>query len=134
MKEQGIKCVLTPEQAQKMETSFLEMDTDNDGHVSRDELQKLLHEIGVDVTDKIVDDIMHVADENRDGKIQFQEFKKAASRKFFDELMHKLFSIQEMQKYDADNTPPLSICSTTPATRVGSLSRRRACRTLISCI
>ena len=64
-----------------------------------------MQEIGVDVTDKIVDDIMHVADENGDGKIQFQEFKKAASRKFFDELMHKLFSIQEMQKYDADNTP-----------------------------
>ena len=39
MKEQGIKCVLTPEQAEKLEHSFLEMDTDNDGHVSREELQ-----------------------------------------------------------------------------------------------
>ena len=35
--------------------------------------------LGEEVTDEVVDEMINIADENGDGKVQFEEFVKAAS-------------------------------------------------------
>ena len=55
------------------------MDANKDGVVTKDELKNLLKGLGEDVTDEVVDEMISIADENNDGKIQFEEFVKAAT-------------------------------------------------------
>ena len=55
------------------------MDANKDGVVTKDELRTLLKGLGEDVIDDVVDEMINIADENGDGKIQFEEFCKAAT-------------------------------------------------------
>lgn len=55
------------------------MDANKDGVVTKDELKTLLKGLGEEVTDEVVDEMIKIADENGDGKIQFEEFVKAAT-------------------------------------------------------
>ena len=55
------------------------MDANGDGVVTKEELKNLLKGLGEDVTDDIVDEMIKIADENGDGKIQFEEFVSAAT-------------------------------------------------------
>ena len=70
---------LSTEQAAELKKAFSVMDSNGDGVVSKDELKSLLKGLGEDVTDDIVDEMIKIADENGDGKIQFEEFVAAAS-------------------------------------------------------
>ena len=70
---------LTAEQAAELKKAFEVMDANKDGVVTKDELVTLLKGLGEDVTDEVVDEMIKIADENGDGKIQFEEFVKAAS-------------------------------------------------------
>ena len=54
------------------------MDANKDGVVTKDELITLLKGLGEDVTDEVVDEMIKIADEIGDGKIQFEEFVKAS--------------------------------------------------------
>ena len=55
------------------------MDANKDGVVTKDELRTLLKGLGEEVTDEVVDEMINIADENGDGKVQFEEFCKAAT-------------------------------------------------------
>ena len=55
------------------------MDANKDGVVTKEELTTLLKGLGEAVTDDVVDEMIKIADENGDGKIQFEEFVKAAT-------------------------------------------------------
>ena len=55
------------------------MDANKDGVVTKEELTTLLKGLGEAVTDDVVDEMIKIADENNDGKIQFEEFVKAAT-------------------------------------------------------
>ena len=70
---------LTAEQAAELKKAFQVMDSNGDGVVTKDELKNLLKGLGEDVTDDIVDEMIKIADENGDGKIQFEEFVTAAT-------------------------------------------------------
>ena len=70
---------LTAEQAAELKKAFSVMDSNGDGVVTKEELKNLLKGLGEDVTDDIVDEMIKIADENGDGKIQFEEFVKAAT-------------------------------------------------------
>ena len=70
---------LSAEQAAELKKAFAVMDSNGDGVVTKDELKNLLKGLGEDVTDDIVDEMIKIADENGDGKIQFDEFVKAAT-------------------------------------------------------
>eukprot|EP00356_Strombidium_inclinatum_P013509 CAMPEP_0170487134 /NCGR_PEP_ID=MMETSP0208-20121228/6000_1 /TAXON_ID=197538 /ORGANISM="Strombidium inclinatum, Strain S3" /LENGTH=93 /DNA_ID=CAMNT_0010761311 /DNA_START=3 /DNA_END=284 /DNA_ORIENTATION=+ len=70
---------LTTEQAAELKKAFQVMDTNGDGFVTKDELKNLLKGLGEEVTDEVVDEMIKIADENGDGKVEFTEFVKAAT-------------------------------------------------------
>ena len=70
---------LTEEQTAELRKAFDVMDANKDGVVTKDELRTLLKGLGEEVTDEVVDEMINIADENGDGKVQFDEFCKAAS-------------------------------------------------------
>ena len=70
---------LSPEQLGELRKAFDVMDANKDGVVTKEELRTLLKGLGEEVTDEIVDEMINIADENGDGKVQFEEFCKAAS-------------------------------------------------------
>ena len=70
---------LSADQIAELKKAFEVMDANKDGEVTKDELKSLLKGLGEDVTDEVVDEMIKIADENGDGKIQFEEFCKAAA-------------------------------------------------------
>ena len=70
---------LSAEQIAELKKAFDVMDANKDGVVTKDELKSLLKGLGEEVTDEVVDEMIKIADENGDGKIQFEEFCKAAT-------------------------------------------------------
>ena len=70
---------LNEEQLAELKKAFQVMDSNNDGVVTRDELMALLKGLGEEVTDEVVDEMIKIADDNGDGKIQFEEFCRAAT-------------------------------------------------------
>ena len=70
---------LTADQVAELKKAFEVMDANKDGVVTKEELRTLLKGLGEDVTDDVVDEMIKIADENGDGKIQFDEFVKAAT-------------------------------------------------------
>ena len=70
---------LSEDQLAELRKAFDVMDENKDGQVTKDELKKLLQGLGEEVTDEIVDEMINIADENGDGKVNFDEFCKAAT-------------------------------------------------------
>jgi segregation and condensation protein B len=77
--EEGAKLPkISAEQALELRKAFDEMDENGDGVVGKEELAKLLQVLGEElVTDEFVEEVMKAADEDEDGKLQFDEFVKA---------------------------------------------------------
>ena len=67
------KTKLSEKQVQELKTAF----TDGDVQVSRLELKTLHSKLDESVDDELIDEIIKIADLNRDGKIDFNEFVKA---------------------------------------------------------
>ena len=70
---------LSADQIAELRKAFDVMDENKDGQVTKEELKKLLQGLGEEVTDEIVDEMINIADENGDGKVNFDEFCKAAT-------------------------------------------------------
>lgn len=70
---------LSEDQIAELRKAFDVMDENKDGQVTKDELKKLLQGLGEEVNDEIVDEMINIADENGDGKVNFEEFCKAAT-------------------------------------------------------
>ena len=70
---------LSADQIAELRKAFDVMDENHDGQVTKEELKKLLQGLGEEVTDEIVDEMINIADENGDGKVNFDEFCKAAT-------------------------------------------------------
>ena len=70
---------LSADQTAELKKAFDVMDTNKDGQVTKDELKALLKGLGEEVTDEVVDEMIKIADENGDGKVNFEEFCKAAT-------------------------------------------------------
>ena len=70
---------LNADQIAELKKAFDVMDTNKDGEVTKEELKTLLSGLGEDVTDEIVDEMITIADTNGDGKVNFDEFCKAAT-------------------------------------------------------
>ena len=70
---------LSAEQIEELKKAFAVLDENKDGVISKDELGKLLGGLGEDVTDDVVTEMMNLADTDGDGKVNFDEFCKAAT-------------------------------------------------------
>ena len=70
---------LSEEQIAELRKAFNVMDANGDGQVTKDELKTLLSGLGEEVTDEIVDEMIKIADQDGDGKVNFDEFCKAAT-------------------------------------------------------
>ena len=70
---------LNAEQIAELKKAFEVLDENKDGVISKDELSKLLGGLGEDVTDDVVTEMMNLADTDGDGKVNFDEFCKAAT-------------------------------------------------------
>jgi Ca2+-binding EF-hand superfamily protein len=55
------------------------MDTNGDGHITKEELKALLSKSGEANDDAAVDELINIADVNSDGKVNFNEFLKVAA-------------------------------------------------------
>ena len=51
-------------------------DTNSDGKIDRGELQAYFQKIGIPLSEKEIDDMISVADGNRNGFVEFEEFVK----------------------------------------------------------
>ena len=70
---------LSAEQIEELKKAFAVLDENKDGLISKDELSKLLGDLGEDFTDDVVTEMMNLADTDGDGKVNFDEFCKAAT-------------------------------------------------------
>ena len=70
---------LDEKQVEELKKAFEVLDENKDGVISKDELSKLLGGLGEDVTDDVVTEMMNLADTDGDGKVNFEEFCKAAT-------------------------------------------------------
>ena len=70
---------LSEEQVAELKQAFAAMDTNGDGQVTKEELKTLLSQLGESVDDAVIDEMIKIADVNGDGKVDFNEFVKAAT-------------------------------------------------------
>ena len=70
---------LDEKQIEELKKAFEVLDENKDGVISKEELSKLLGGLGEDVTDDVVTEMMNLADTDGDGKVNFEEFCKAAT-------------------------------------------------------
>ena len=70
---------LSEEQINELKQAFAAMDTNGDGQVTKEELKSLLSQLGETVDDAVIDEMIKIADVNGDGKVDFNEFVKAAT-------------------------------------------------------
>ena len=70
---------LSADQVAELRKAFDVMDENKDGTVSKEELKQLLSGMGEEVTDDVINEMISIADENGDGKVDFEEFVKAAT-------------------------------------------------------
>ena len=70
---------LSEEQVAELKQAFAAMDTNGDGQVTKEELKSLLSQLGESIDDAVIDEMIKIADVNGDGKVDFNEFVKAAT-------------------------------------------------------
>ena len=61
---------------ENLRRTFDEIDANEDGTISAEELQRALHKEGLDAPLKKVKRILHSLDENGDGRVSFEDFRK----------------------------------------------------------
>ena len=67
------------QQVDDLKKAFADMDIDNNGYVTENELKELLSRRGKYVNDPVISEIMKICDVNGDGVISYAEFVKAAT-------------------------------------------------------
>ena len=57
-----------------MREAFAIIDKDNDGLVSKEDLKKVLRELGMNINDEGIEDMIKEADKNGDGNVDVEGF------------------------------------------------------------
>lgn len=80
-------------QRNEIAETFKVFDKDKDGKITFDDLKKVLTELGEDVSDKDVSDMIKEADKNGDGVIDFEEFMQMMCSNESDDTKNALLGI-----------------------------------------
>ena len=72
---------LSNAQISELRYAFNRMDVNKDGFVTKKELRRLFRELGQEVKEEVIDEMIAIADTNRDGLIDFDEFCNASKGK-----------------------------------------------------
>ncbi|CAB3402592.1 unnamed protein product [Caenorhabditis bovis] len=72
---------ISKSEVEKVYTIFQLMDDDGSGTISSTEVAKMLNELGIDVSPKVVQAVMRSSDVSGDGQIDFEEFLAAITSK-----------------------------------------------------
>lgn len=56
--------------------AFRVFDKDNNGYITRDELKRAMEMIGESVTEACLDEMLRIADVDKDGRINYEEFAR----------------------------------------------------------
>lgn len=67
---------LNRRQLVELKEVFKRFDKDQNGYIDLDEFQEVLHALGEDPPDPVVEFNFSVIDQNEDGVVNFQEFSK----------------------------------------------------------
>ena len=70
---------LSPEQVTELKDVFAQLDVNNDGFITKDELKAMMEGLGNKVEESCIDAMIACADSNGDGKIDFNEFVSSAT-------------------------------------------------------
>lgn len=73
--QQDKKYQFSDGQTQEIQFNFGLMDI-QDGYITKYELQELLEDLNEEISDDAIDDLIEMAEQNPDGKINFQKFYK----------------------------------------------------------
>ena len=68
---------LDQKQLEELKQAFSHLDANKDGFISKEELKGLLGQLGDEVPEEVVNEMMTMADTDNDGKVNFEEFCKA---------------------------------------------------------
>jgi Ca2+-binding EF-hand superfamily protein len=71
-----IKCICDRDNDEELLACFQFFDKDKDGRISQAELEEVLIRIGAQLSPSEIQEMMHTGDINRDGYIDFDEFKQ----------------------------------------------------------
>jgi Ca2+-binding EF-hand superfamily protein len=71
-----IKCICDRDNDDELLACFQFFDKDKDGRISQAELEEVLIRIGAQLSPSEIQEMMHTGDINRDGYIDFDEFKQ----------------------------------------------------------
>jgi calmodulin len=64
-----------------LKQAFAVFDADGNGKISKSELRRVMEMLGERLSEAQIDEMMREADENKDGEIDFQEFKRMMAGK-----------------------------------------------------
>lgn len=99
---------LSEQQVKDLRTAFDLFDKNKDGHISAEELGNVLRAMGQTPTDQDIKDIIREADTDKNGSIEFEEFKTIISKKMKPEISED--ELREAFKvFDRDNSGKISV-------------------------
>ncbi|ETO13499.1 hypothetical protein RFI_23867 [Reticulomyxa filosa] len=81
--KKGTNSKLTDDQWEDLKEAFTLFDTDRSGTIDSNELKTVLQTLGLEVTDKEVEDMAADIDLNKDGEIDFDEFVRLMERRVY---------------------------------------------------
>ncbi|KAF3322887.1 calmodulin-like protein 11 [Carex littledalei] len=88
---------LTPEQISELRQVFLLFDRNNDGCITREELAVVIHQLGLNLTEVDLLDMIREVDIDGNGTIEFHEFISLMAKKLMetetDEEMKEAFEV-----------------------------------------
>ncbi|KAL3270291.1 hypothetical protein HHI36_009343 [Cryptolaemus montrouzieri] len=76
---QNLTPILKADSCEDLLAAFKVFDLNKDGYITKDEIKTAMETIGEDVTEEQVDEFIIIADKDKDGKINYEEFVKLLS-------------------------------------------------------
>ena len=95
--------ISTEKDLEKLKNFFMQLDVDNSGTLTRDEIEKAFKEIDIGITEEELKQIWEGLDFHQDGQINYSEFLAAMVSSFNFQKEEKLWSVFNLFKENSGN-------------------------------